>query len=122
MVDQPRKLSLPPGYQPPRRGLTRWQIIRRRLIALFVLGGLVGVLYLVVNVALDRGSHTRSTTTTLVKPFKIVFPEGFTRRAAHRYPGSTPATARRGRWRASSFRPLTISSARPPASSSWATN
>jgi len=80
MVDQPRKLSLPPGYRPPRRGPTRWQVIRRRLIAVCVLGGLIGMLYLAVNVALDRGSHTRSTTTTLVKPFKIVFPEGFTRR------------------------------------------
>ena len=80
MVDQPRKLSLPPGYRPPRRGPNRWQIIRRRLIAVLVLGGLIGMLYLVVNVALDRGSHTHSTTTTVVKPLKIVFPEGFTRR------------------------------------------
>ena len=80
MVDQPRKLSLPPGYTPPRRGPNRWQIYRRRLFALLVLGGLIGVLYLVVNIALDRGSHTRSTTTAVVKPLKIIFPEGFTRR------------------------------------------
>ncbi len=80
MVEPPRRLSLPPGYEPPRRGPTRWQVIRRRLIALLILGGLIGTLYLVVNVALDRGSHTRSTTTTVVKPLKIVFPEGFTRR------------------------------------------
>jgi len=80
MVEQPRKLSLPPGYRPPRRGPTRWQIYRRRLFALAVLGGLIGVLVVAVRVALDRGSHTRSTTTTVVKPLKIIFPEGFTRR------------------------------------------
>jgi UPF0755 protein len=80
MVDQPRKLSLPPGYRPPRRGPTRWQVIRRRLIAVLVLGGLIAMLAVIVNFALDRGSRTRSTTTTLVKPLKIVFPEGFTRR------------------------------------------
>jgi UPF0755 protein len=80
MVDQPRKLSLPPGYRPPRRGPTRWQVIRRRLLAVLVLGGLLTVLALAVSFALDRGSNTRSTTTTVAKPFRIVFPEGFTRR------------------------------------------
>ena len=54
--------------------------MRRRLLALLILGGLVGLLYLAVHVALDRGSHGGTTaTTTVVKPFKIVFPEGFTR-------------------------------------------
>ncbi|MHB8059265.1 MAG: endolytic transglycosylase MltG [Gaiellaceae bacterium] len=79
MVEQPRKLSLPPGYRPPRHGPTRWQVYRRRLLALLVLGGLVGLLYLVVHVALDRGSHTRSATTTELRPLRIIFPEGFTR-------------------------------------------
>jgi len=118
MVDQPRKLSLPPGYKPPRRGPTRWQVYRRRLIALCVLGGLVGILYLVVNVALDRGSHPRPTTTTLVKPFKIVFPEGFSRRdmaaritgvdgIAHKERGIKPALS------ASKYMKLTRSSPLP---------
>ena len=53
--------------------------MRRRLIALLVLGGLIALLYAAVRIALDHRSHTRSTTTTLVKPLKIVFPEGFTR-------------------------------------------
>ena len=79
MAEPPRKLSLPPGYKIPGRRPNRWLIVRRRLIALLVLGGLIGLLYAVVQVALDRRSHTRSTTTTLVKPLKIVFPEGFTR-------------------------------------------
>jgi UPF0755 protein len=54
--------------------------MRRRLFALLILGGLIGLLFLAVHVALDRGSHGGPTaTTTVVKPFKIVFPEGFTR-------------------------------------------
>jgi len=97
MVDQPRKLSLPPGYQRPRRGPTRWQIMRRRLFALFVLAGSIGVLYLVVHVALDRGSHTGSTTTAVVKPLKIIFPEGFTRRDMAARIASVDEIARRER-------------------------
>lgn len=53
--------------------------MRRRLVALLVLGGLIGLGVVVVRATLDRGSHTSSTTTTVVKPLKIVFPEGFTR-------------------------------------------
>jgi UPF0755 protein len=97
MVEQPRKLSLPPGYRPPRRGPSRWQIYRRRLIAVAVLGGLIGMLYLVVSVALDRGTHTRSTTTAVVKPFKIIFPEGFTRRDMAARIASVEGIARRER-------------------------
>jgi len=102
MVDQPRKLSLPPGYRPPRRGPNRGRIYRRRLAAVLVLGAAIGVLYLVVNVALDRGKHSSPATTAAVKPFKIIFPEGFTRRdmaariasvdqIAHKERGVTPA-------------------------------
>jgi UPF0755 protein len=54
--------------------------MRRRLLALIILAGSIGLLYIAVSAALDRSSRTRSTTTTVVKPFKIVFPEGFTRR------------------------------------------
>jgi UPF0755 protein len=54
--------------------------MRRRLIALFILAGLFGVLYLAVHVALNHNSGTSSAATTVVKPFKVVFPEGFTRR------------------------------------------
>ena len=97
MVEQPRKLSLPPGYRPPSRGPSRWEIMRRRLIALLVLGGLIGVLYLVVHVALDRGSHSGSTAATVVKPFKVVFPEGFTRRDMAARIASVDEIARRER-------------------------
>ncbi len=54
--------------------------MRRRLLALIILAGLIGLLYLAVRIALDHNSGTSSTATTVVKPFKIVFPEGFTRR------------------------------------------
>ena len=79
MADPPRRLSLPPGYRIPRRQPNRWRIVRRRLIALLVLAGMVGLLYTAVRVALRHGSGSH-TATTVVRPFKIVFPEGFTRR------------------------------------------
>ncbi|HEY5159690.1 MAG TPA: endolytic transglycosylase MltG [Gaiellaceae bacterium] len=97
MVEQPRKLSLPPGYQPPRRGLTRWQIVRRRLIALLILAGLIGVLAVVLHLALNRNSHSSATTTMVVKPLKIVFPEGFTRRDMAARIASIDEIARRQR-------------------------
>jgi UPF0755 protein len=54
--------------------------VRRRLLALIILAGLIGLLYLAVHIALDHKSGTSSTATTVAKPLKIVFPEGFTRR------------------------------------------
>ncbi|MGD0273529.1 MAG: endolytic transglycosylase MltG [Gaiellaceae bacterium] len=80
MAEPPRRLSLPPGYRIPRRRPNRGQIIRRRLVALIVLAGLVALLYGAVRVALGHGSGGNSPTTTVVKPLKILFPEGFTRR------------------------------------------
>jgi len=81
MDDPPRRLSLPPGYRMPRRGPTRWQIARRRLFALLILATFLAVLYGAIRVALGRGSDGPATTQTVaVKPLKIIFPEGFTRR------------------------------------------
>ena len=80
MAEPPRRLSLPPGYKIPRRRPTRWQIARRRLVALAILAGLIALLYGVVRLAAGRGSDSRPTSTATVKPLKIVFPEGFTRR------------------------------------------
>jgi hypothetical protein len=69
LAEPPRKLSLPPGYEIPPRRPNRGRIMRRRLLALLILGGLIGLLYLAVHVALDRGSHGSTTaTTTVVKP------------------------------------------------------
>lgn len=54
--------------------------MRRRLLALIILAGLIGLLYFAVHIALNHDSGTSSTATTVAKPLKIVFPEGFTRR------------------------------------------
>ncbi|MGD0166286.1 MAG: endolytic transglycosylase MltG [Gaiellaceae bacterium] len=80
MAEPPRRLSLPPGYKLPSRRPNRPQILRRRLVALLVLAGLIALLYGVVRVALGHGSGGNSASTTIPKPLKIVFPEGFTRR------------------------------------------
>jgi uncharacterized YceG family protein len=63
----------------PRRRPNRLQIMRRRLVALLVLAGLIGLLYGIVQIALGHSSGGDSTPT-VVKPFTILFPEGFTRR------------------------------------------
>jgi uncharacterized YceG family protein len=78
MAEPPRRLSLPPGYRIPRRRPNRAQIIRRRLFALVILAALVALLYGAVRVALGHSSGGDSTPT-VVKPFTILFPEGFTR-------------------------------------------
>ena len=119
MAEPPRRLSLPPGYRIPRRRPNRWRIMRRRLLALLILAGLIGLLYLAVHIALNHDSGNGSTTTTtVVKPLKIVFPEGFTRRdmaarittvdqIARKERGIKPALS------ASRYRKLTRSSSLP---------
>jgi uncharacterized YceG family protein len=97
MAEPPRKLSLPPGYKLPRRRPNRWRIMRRRLIALIVLAGLVALLYGVVRVALGRGSDSHSTSTAVVQPLRIIFPEGFTRAQMAERIGEVNAIARKKR-------------------------
>jgi UPF0755 protein len=53
--------------------------MRRRLVALVILAGLVALLYGVVRVALGHSSDGNSSSTVVI-PLRIVFPEGFTRR------------------------------------------
>jgi UPF0755 protein len=61
------------------------QIRRRRAVALIVLVLAVAAAVVAVAVALPRGSHDTAPTTTAPllppppKPFRVVFPEGFTR-------------------------------------------
>jgi UPF0755 protein len=117
MAEPPRRLSLPPGYRIPRRRPNRGQIIRRRLFALLILAGLVALLYGVVRVALGHGSGGNSTPT-VVKPFKILFPEGFTRRQMAERIVSVDAIARKHRGirpilSSSKYLKLTRSSAMP---------
>jgi UPF0755 protein len=83
MAEPPRRLSLPPGYKLPQRGPSRRQVRRRRLIVVAILALFLALIYGAVRLAL-RGSGTtvpRATTTAAApKPFRIVFPEGFTRK------------------------------------------
>jgi uncharacterized YceG family protein len=82
MVEQQRRLSLPPGYKPPRKGPSRTRVLTRRLSALGVL-----VAVLVTGYALlGRGtSAPKPAPVVVAKPLRIIFPEGFTRTdMAHR--------------------------------------
>ena len=79
---------MPPKPGPPPRQIPRERIVRRRLAAV---GGVLLVLVVVfalVGIATRRKSGAGAPATTavvLAKPFRIVFPEGFTRRdMAHR--------------------------------------
>jgi uncharacterized YceG family protein len=76
-----------PGVMPPKPGPPPREVSRRRIRArrLGVLGGLAVValvVFAIVQIA-GRGSSAAAPTTTAAivqpKPFRIVFPEGFTR-------------------------------------------
>ena len=77
---------MPPKPGPPPRQVPRRQILVRRLIAL---GALLVVLLIVGITIIGRhgGGSPQPTTTAVAapKPFRIIFPEGFTREdMAHR--------------------------------------
>jgi len=78
---------MPPKPGPPPRQVSRRRILIRRFAAL---GGLLLALALVLGIVklIGRSSHAATPTTTAIvqpKPFRIVFPEGFTRaQMAHR--------------------------------------
>ena len=78
---------MPPKPGPPPRQVSRGRVLRRRLAA--VGGALVVLLVVYGIVELATGTKTANAPTTtavvLAKPFRIVFPEGFSRREmAHR--------------------------------------
>ena len=78
---------MPPKPGPPPRQVPRERVFRRRLAA--VGGALVVLLVVYGIVELATGTKTANAPTTtavvLAKPFRIVFPEGFSRREmAHR--------------------------------------
>jgi len=80
VVEQRRGVIAPQPRRPERRRPPRSAVVRRRLVALGVLlAALIGLGFAVASVR-DRG-HKPSTPTvaTAPKPFRIVFPEGFTR-------------------------------------------
>jgi UPF0755 protein len=78
---------MPPKPGPPPRQVSGRTIWRRRLAAIGGIVLAVLVAFVIVKVA-DRGGASTPTTTAAivqVKPFRIVFPEGFTREEmAHR--------------------------------------
>jgi UPF0755 protein len=96
-VVEPRRGVIPP--QPRRRERTpRSVIVRRRLVALGVLiAGLLGVGFAIASV---HGSGSKKPATTALvapKPFRIIFPEGFTREDMANRVAEVAAIARRER-------------------------
>ena len=78
---------MPPRPGPPPRQVSRRRIIVRRLVALLALFVAVGVIAgLVLAVRGHQGSPPATTAVVPPpKPFRIIFPEGYTRAAmAHR--------------------------------------
>ncbi len=78
---------MPPKPGPPPRQVPRRRIRRRRLAAAAGVVVVLAVVFGLVELARGRKSSGGPTTSALVfpKPFKIVFPEGFSRRdMAHR--------------------------------------
>jgi UPF0755 protein len=72
---------MPPRPGPPPRSVSRRRIILRRLVALAALLVAAGVIAGLVLAVRDRGTPAPATTAVLPppKPFRIIFPEGFTR-------------------------------------------
>jgi uncharacterized YceG family protein len=70
---------MPPRPRPPRR-TPRAVVYRRRFGALAVLVAGFAVAWFIVS-SFGGGKHKRQTTAAIVapKPFRVVFPEGFTR-------------------------------------------
>jgi UPF0755 protein len=71
---------MPPRERPPRR-TPRSVVYRRRLVAVVVLAAGFAAAWFVVG-SIGGGSGSKRNTTTVAlppKPFRIVFPEGFTR-------------------------------------------
>jgi UPF0755 protein len=81
-VVQPRRGVIPPQpRRPERRGPSRATVLRRRLVALGVL--IVAIVAAGFAIASVGGGDKPKPATTAVaaapKPFRIIFPEGFTR-------------------------------------------
>ena len=80
MVEQRRGVIAPQPRRPERPRPPRAVVMRRRFVALgILLAALIGLGFAVAGVR-DRGRERRTPTVVAPpKPFRIVFPEGFTR-------------------------------------------
>lgn len=80
MVQQRRGVIAPQPRRPERARPPRGVVLRRRLVALGVLlAALIGLGVAVASIR-DRGPKAKTPTVAAPpKPFRIVFPEGFTR-------------------------------------------
>jgi UPF0755 protein len=90
---RPGMMPPKPG-PPPRRRPSRRTILLRRLLAVLLVVGLV-VLGGWLAYAGTHGSKSEAQTTTLTapKPFRVVFPEGFTRKQMAERVGAVAAIA-----------------------------
>jgi hypothetical protein len=73
---------MPPKPGPPPRQVSPRRIWARRLGAVGGIGIAVLIVFAIVKIAGRGGSSTPTTTAAAIvqpKPFRIVFPEGFTR-------------------------------------------
>jgi UPF0755 protein len=72
---------MPPKPGPPPRQIPPGRIMRRRVIALAAVVIVVGVVVALVKIAGHSSASSTQTTSTVAapKPFRIVFPEGFSR-------------------------------------------
>jgi UPF0755 protein len=79
-----REGVMPPRPGPPPRAVSRRRILIRRFVAIGVLVVVVVVGVAVALKTLEKASSSSAPTTTAAvvapKPFRVVFPEGFTRR------------------------------------------
>ena len=73
---------MPPKPGPPPRQVSRARIRARRLLAAGALVLVAGIAFAIVRLADGGGGGTTTVPTVLPapKPFRIIFPEGFTRR------------------------------------------
>jgi UPF0755 protein len=96
-----REGVMPPRPGPPPRAVSRRRILARRFVALGVLLVVVVVGVVVAVKTLDKASTSSAPTTTAAalppKPFRVVFPEGFTRRQMAQRVSAVAAIAHRER-------------------------
>jgi UPF0755 protein len=79
VVEQRRGVIAPQPRRPERPRPPRATILRRRLVALCILlAALIGLGFAIAGVR-DRGPKKTPTVAAAPKPFRVVFPEGFTR-------------------------------------------